>query len=59
MCECQDKYNIPKTGCSLGPIVKATKSIKKFSVYKQRTSNSNVAIENNEELNDLDAEIAK
>ncbi|CAG8763823.1 2843_t:CDS:2, partial [Gigaspora rosea] len=67
MCECQDKYSIPKTGRSLGPIVKATKSIKKFETSKRKKqvsinkgpSNSNVAIENNKELNDLDAEIAK
>ncbi|CAG8740249.1 22819_t:CDS:2, partial [Gigaspora rosea] len=66
MCEYQDKYNIPKTGRSLEPIVKATKSIKKFETSKRKKqvstnkgpSNSNVAIENNEKLNDLDAEIA-
>ncbi|CAG8546566.1 28903_t:CDS:2, partial [Dentiscutata erythropus] len=67
MCECQDQYNIPKTGRSSGPIAKATKSIKKFEPSKRkknpptnkRTSNSNAATANNEELNDLDTEIAK
>ncbi|CAG8545530.1 9615_t:CDS:2 [Cetraspora pellucida] len=67
MCKCQDQYNIPKTGHSSGPIAKATKSIKKFEPSKRkknpptnkRTSNSNAATANNEELNDLDTEIAK
>ncbi|CAG8572467.1 1058_t:CDS:2 [Dentiscutata heterogama] len=62
-----NQYNIPKTGHSSGPIAEATKSIKKFepSNHKKnlptnkRTSNSNAAMANNEELNDLDTEIAK
>ncbi|CAG8616096.1 38486_t:CDS:2 [Gigaspora margarita] len=50
MCECQDKYNIPKT---------ETSKCKKQVPTDKRSSNSNAAIENNKELNNLDAKIAK
>ncbi|CAG8720077.1 14788_t:CDS:2, partial [Dentiscutata erythropus] len=61
MCEYQDQYNIPKTGHLSGPIAKATKNFKtqKNPPTNKRTSNSNETTANNEELNDLDAKIAK
>ncbi|CAG8500177.1 11253_t:CDS:2 [Gigaspora margarita] len=66
-CEYQNKYNIPKTGRSSGPIAKATKTVKRLEnskrkkqgpTNKQSSSNSNTNT-NNKELNNLDIEIAK
>ncbi|RIB28475.1 hypothetical protein C2G38_2028501 [Gigaspora rosea] len=59
-CEYQDKYNIPKTGRSSGPIAKATKTIKLLENSKHKKHGpTNKQSSSNSNTNTNDIEIAK